>query len=80
MTWFQRCWHDAEEVPPPVGHTHDDPLLRPLKVGHRPRLLRMLTHPDQRGEIGVQLLPTGSRDIVPESEYEIVDRAFHGES
>lgn len=37
-----------------------DPLMRPLT----------------RGEVGVSFLPGGLREIVPESEYELVDRTF----
>jgi ubiquitin-conjugating enzyme E2 O len=37
-----------------------DPLMRPLA----------------RGEVGVSFLPGGLREIVPESEYELVDRTF----
>ncbi|KIJ21893.1 hypothetical protein PAXINDRAFT_173916 [Paxillus involutus ATCC 200175] len=37
-----------------------DPLMRPLN----------------RGEVGVSFLPGGLREIVPESDYELVDRTF----
>ncbi|KAI0036624.1 hypothetical protein K488DRAFT_67467 [Vararia minispora EC-137] len=37
-----------------------DPLMRPL----------------ERGEVGVSFLPSGTREILPESELELVDRVF----
>lgn len=37
-----------------------DPLLRPL----------------QPGEVGVSFVPTHAREILPESEFELVDRVF----
>jgi ubiquitin-conjugating enzyme E2 O len=54
----QRCWHDADDVPPQGDHF--DPLMRPL----------------QRGEVGVSFLPSNIREILPESELELVDRVF----
>ncbi|KAF8445792.1 hypothetical protein L210DRAFT_3757996 [Boletus edulis BED1] len=45
---------------PPVPNPLSDPLMRPLT----------------RGEVGVSFLPGGLREIVPESEYELVDRTF----
>lgn len=53
-----RCWHDAEELPPPAENT--DPLMRPLK----------------QGEVGVSYLPRPSREILPESDLELVDRMY----
>lgn len=58
-TSSQRCWHDAEDLPP-IPSPLMDPLMRPLS----------------RGEVGVSFLPGGLREIVPESEYELVDRTF----
>lgn len=55
----QRCWHDAEDIPP-LPSPFTDPLMRSL----------------DRGEIGVSFFPGGVRDIVPESNYELVDRTF----
>ncbi|KIJ68200.1 hypothetical protein HYDPIDRAFT_24499 [Hydnomerulius pinastri MD-312] len=45
---------------PPLPGPLMDPLMRPLN----------------RGEVGVSFLPSGLREIVPESEYELVDRTF----
>ncbi|EGO05192.1 hypothetical protein SERLA73DRAFT_164742 [Serpula lacrymans var. lacrymans S7.3] len=53
-----RCWHDAEELPPP--HSFMDPLMRPLEPG----------------EVGVSFFPNGVREILPESEFVLVDRTF----
>ncbi|OAX44402.1 hypothetical protein K503DRAFT_765021 [Rhizopogon vinicolor AM-OR11-026] len=45
---------------PPLPSPFMDPLMRPLN----------------RGEIGVSFFPGGVRDIVLESDYELVDRSF----
>ncbi|KAF8560221.1 hypothetical protein OG21DRAFT_1452058 [Imleria badia] len=45
---------------PPITSPLMDPLMRPLN----------------RGEVGVSFLPGGLREIVPESQYELVDRTF----
>ncbi|KAG1730799.1 hypothetical protein EDD22DRAFT_982603 [Suillus occidentalis] len=45
---------------PPLPSPFTDPLMRSL----------------DRGEIGVSFFPGGVRDIVPESNYELVDRTF----
>ncbi|KAG2075069.1 hypothetical protein BDR04DRAFT_1228845 [Suillus decipiens] len=45
---------------PPLPSPFTDPLMRSL----------------DRGEIGVSFFPGGVRDIVPESDYELVDRTF----
>ncbi|THH13368.1 hypothetical protein EW146_g6839 [Bondarzewia mesenterica] len=53
-----RCWHDAEDVPPPQDHA--DPLMRLL----------------EHGEVGVSFFPNGVREILPESDFTLVDRMF----
>ncbi|KAG9314231.1 hypothetical protein JVU11DRAFT_5018 [Chiua virens] len=45
---------------PPIPNPLADPLMRPLA----------------RGEVGISFLPGGLREIVSESEYELVDRTF----
>jgi hypothetical protein len=40
--------------------TQADPMLRPLK----------------RGEVGVSFFPSGTREILPETEFTLVDRSF----
>ncbi|KAJ7275196.1 hypothetical protein B0H12DRAFT_1227721 [Mycena haematopus] len=63
-----RCWHDAEDVAPQTPFS--DPLMRPL----------------HRGEVGVSFYRDDpdtntrqefDRQILPESELELVDRTFH---
>ncbi|KAJ6509383.1 hypothetical protein C8R47DRAFT_1098497 [Mycena vitilis] len=65
-----RCWHDAEDVAPQTLFT--DPLMRPL----------------QQGEVGVSFYREDpdmtaadrrefGRQILPESELDLVDRTFH---
>ncbi|KAJ3528107.1 hypothetical protein NM688_g8036 [Phlebia brevispora] len=61
-----RCWHDAEDVPPPPEQLAQDPLLRPLEYG----------------EVGVSFYPTNGgpdhhhREILPESKLKLVDRMY----
>ena len=33
--------------------------------------------PLERGEVGVSFFPSGNRDILPESDFTLVDRNFH---
>ncbi|KAG0704339.1 hypothetical protein DFH29DRAFT_981464 [Suillus ampliporus] len=51
---------------------HDAEDIPPLPSPFMDPLMRTLN----RGEIGVSFFPGGVRDIVPESDYELVDRTF----
>ncbi|KAG1749838.1 uncharacterized protein EDB91DRAFT_1109926 [Suillus paluster] len=51
---------------------HDAEDIPPLPSPFMDPLMRSL----DRGEIGVSFFPGGVRDIVPESDYELVDRTF----
>ncbi|GJJ10039.1 hypothetical protein Clacol_004265 [Clathrus columnatus] len=55
-----RCWHDSEDYPPVHPESPIDPILRPLSPG----------------EIVVSFFPTHWRDIVLESDFDLVDRNF----
>ncbi|PSS37603.1 hypothetical protein PHLCEN_2v530 [Hermanssonia centrifuga] len=59
-----RCWHDAEDLPPPAEHLAADPLLRPLK----------------HGEVGVSFFSAGldipQREILLETKLQLVDRMY----
>ncbi|KAF9244552.1 hypothetical protein BU15DRAFT_85946 [Melanogaster broomeanus] len=50
---------------------HDSEDLPPI-----PPFMDPLMRPLDRGEVGVSFLPGGLREIVPEAEYELVDRTF----
>ncbi|THH34055.1 hypothetical protein EUX98_g169 [Antrodiella citrinella] len=56
----QRCWHDAEDLPPIPDDEIVDPLLRTLK----------------QGEVGISFYTKGTREILPESKLQLVDRSY----
>ncbi|KAI0094796.1 hypothetical protein BDY19DRAFT_914675 [Irpex rosettiformis] len=59
-----RCWHDAEDIPPPPEQLAIDPLMRPLK----------------HGEVGVSFFTSTAeapqREILPESKLILLDRLY----
>jgi ubiquitin-conjugating enzyme E2 O len=61
---YQRCWHDAEDIPLSPEQLAADPLLRPLK----------------HGEVGVSFFAAPSdrpqREILPESKLVLLDRIY----
>lgn len=59
MASAQRCWHDAEDAPPPVPPT--DPLMRPLAYG-------------EVGVTYLSRDMAGQREIFHERDLQLVDR------
>ncbi|KAJ7932556.1 hypothetical protein B0H13DRAFT_1955957 [Mycena leptocephala] len=65
-----RCWHDAEEVAPQTPFS--DPLMRPLHHGE----VGVSFYRDEP-EVPPEARREFDRQILPESELELVDRTFH---
>ena len=61
---FQRCWHDAEDLPASAEQIAADPLMRPLN----------------HGEVGVSFFARGPdlppREILPETQLTLLDRMY----